>query len=309
MCGSASFRVLQDKVLYSRIGDSHGQIVEEHHLRATAPDDYDVLGVPVEFAPPDNDYALPFDRWKLHLDETINRDSLPPWYSARRARRQCLDAMSDWWSYHAVDAGKHICDMGRTLIVLRGSPQIIVRGGDPAGIRGALLVCGKASPKITQSGGDVFVYGRASPSILQSGGDVFIRGKGRPNIGQCGGYVFTLDQSRPKIVKSDGEVHAYGKSRPSITQSGGWAYACGESQPKIVQSGGLVNTLNDSHPSIVQIGGTVNTLNDSRPHITQSGGCVYTYDNSRPSITQSGGEVHAYGKNQPRIIRWKCQER
>jgi len=81
--------------LYSRIGDSHEQIVEEHHLRATAPDDYDVLGVPVEFAPPAGDYTLLFDRWRLRLDETVNRDNLPSWYSSEKARQQCLDAMPE----------------------------------------------------------------------------------------------------------------------------------------------------------------------------------------------------------------------
>ena len=211
MCIPASFRVLQDRVLYSRLGDSHEHIVEEHHLRVTAPDDYDVLGVPVEFVPPAGGYTLPVDRWELLLSATINRITLPSWYSDARARQQCLDAMPDWWADHVVEDGEHLCGPERSLLVISGSPQIIVVGG-------LLCVCASAAPQITLCEGRVFTLDKSQPSTTQTGGEMFTCGESRPKIVQSGGLVFTLDHSRPQIVKSGGEVHSYGKSQPVVTR-------------------------------------------------------------------------------------------
>ncbi|MHC4464909.1 MAG: hypothetical protein ACYS30_26290 [Planctomycetota bacterium] len=74
MCKPASFVVTKKEVFWSKLDESHEVIIEENKLK-----EKDVHGnitfVRIEIVPPENNYGLPFSKWKYNLDQDI----LPEW--------------------------------------------------------------------------------------------------------------------------------------------------------------------------------------------------------------------------------------
>ena len=189
MCKPASFRVLPDRVLFSRVGDSHEQILEEHLIRVTDREDWDRIGVPVELSPPEMNFELPFERWVFALDDTINASHLPGWWKAAAAERQCREALPEWWSYHHVEGGEHTCGAGRTLIVSGTGCTLTVQGG-------ACYAYGYGHT-FTLTGGECYANGGGNTITLQ-GGECRAYGGGNTIIVQ-GGWCYA-DRNRNTII-------------------------------------------------------------------------------------------------------------
>jgi len=170
MCNPASFVVFEDRVLWSRVGDSHEQIRQENGIavRQDGVLDWEREGIPCEIVPPDRDYTLPLDKWQFMWDEGVNPAKLPAWaFDAEVRCRTCLDS---WAASHVVREGEHECGDGRTLVLL-GTARLV-----------------------GQTGGRVWLYGNAQ-SHGQTGGVACLYGQAQSH-GQADGEVWLFEQAQ-----------------------------------------------------------------------------------------------------------------
>jgi hypothetical protein len=90
MCKPASFVITKDRIYWSKLSDSHEDIIREFKLNA------DGIGGPnivrVEIAPPSGNLSLPLEQWKYQLDQT----DVPKWYDAKTAERECRAELKAW---------------------------------------------------------------------------------------------------------------------------------------------------------------------------------------------------------------------
>ena len=90
MCKPASFVITKDRIYWSKLSDSHEDIISEFALNA------DSIGGPnivrVEIAPPNGNLSLPLKQWVYQLDQT----DTPKWYDAKVAERECRAELKAW---------------------------------------------------------------------------------------------------------------------------------------------------------------------------------------------------------------------
>ena len=256
MCKPFSAIVTRNAVLWSRVSDTHEDIIAENHLndKIKAPD-----FVRVELTPQNMDFRKPISEWLF----TVDQDYLPDWWSREWAETITREEAAQWLAIRTITTNQTV--ITGTWIVLAGSPVITQLGG-------AIKIYDHSAPTITQSGGIIETYDHSAPTITQSGGAIETYDHSAPTITQSGGVIETHDHSAPTITQSDGLIRVNAQSTPVITQSGGVIRSYEQSAPVITQSGGVIKIYDQSTPVITQSGGVIKSCEQSVPMITQSKG-------------------------------------
>ena len=94
MCTPASLVLTKDKVFFSKVSNSHEDIIEEYCLAADGVRGPNVLRV--EVVPPKDDYSLPIEEWDYRVDQIV----LPEWVDAMRDEQRTRTALKEWNKYH-----------------------------------------------------------------------------------------------------------------------------------------------------------------------------------------------------------------
>ena len=99
MCKPASFVITKDKVFWSKVSDSHEDIIKEFSLAA------EVAGkiciVRCEITPPEEGrFDLPAEKWIYKTDQ--EGSSLPEWFDASEVEARCHVALSKWISARVI---------------------------------------------------------------------------------------------------------------------------------------------------------------------------------------------------------------
>ena len=94
MCTPASFVLTKDSIFWSKISNSHEDIIEENKLCADGARGPNILRV--EISPQDADYTLPLKSWKYHTDQDI----LPVWANVENDEKRTRLALKTWKKYH-----------------------------------------------------------------------------------------------------------------------------------------------------------------------------------------------------------------
>lgn len=169
MCQPASFIVTRERVLFSKLGDSHELIITENKL------DDSMRGgdfVRVEIVPPHGNYSLPLKKWIYNTDQ----HECPEWYNAKEAEIACRKEIKVWAKHHIVKSGEHECAAEQTLIAL-GNATVNVSGGEVFGHDDCVLnvsggvVRGYCNCVLNVSGGTARGYGNCVLNV--SGGEVW----------------------------------------------------------------------------------------------------------------------------------------
>jgi hypothetical protein len=194
MCRPASFVVTKTKVFWSLNDESHETIIEENNLKES-----DIRGnstfVRVEVVPSDNNYTLPFSKWKYCLDQ----DNVPKWYDEKKVEKRCRAKLKEWRKAKIVmpgevrggiDIGQMVaiygtvkCIYGGTVEYIYGGTVEYIYGGTVKCIYGGTVKCiyggtveyktGTLPTKIT--GNPIIVnYGSLTKEILHSSQAVLI---------------------------------------------------------------------------------------------------------------------------------------
>jgi hypothetical protein len=128
MCGMASFVIFPDKILWSKVHDSHSKILTENNIpdKGVIGSDTAEIAVLVEILPPDYDYRLPVSRWVFFKDENTKGKE---WYNKIEVEKACRALLPQWEKYHVVKSGKHSFNGEFTKIILGGEVEIIGQTG------------------------------------------------------------------------------------------------------------------------------------------------------------------------------------
>ena len=126
MCKPASFVVTKDKVFWSKVSDSHEDIIKEFSLTA------EVAGkiciVRCEIKPPkEGRFDLPAEKWIYKTDQDGN--SLPKWFDAAEVEARCRVELDAW-----IDT--KVVLKGRLIQKLEYGVSVFVCGGTVNEVRG-----------------------------------------------------------------------------------------------------------------------------------------------------------------------------
>ena len=127
MCKPASFVVTKDKVFWSKVSDSHEDIIKEFSLAT------EVAGkiciVRCEVTPPkEGRFDLPSENWIYKTDQ--EGGYLPEWFDSEEVEERCRLALNEWISERVVAVGRVIqnLEIGLSVFVCGGTVNA-VRGG------------------------------------------------------------------------------------------------------------------------------------------------------------------------------------
>ena len=116
MCRPASMIVTSGhKMTWSKTNDSHSDIRREFGMPENPVGR--VTSVQVEIVPLNEDYALPLKNWKFVVDQ----DTLPDWWDAVEAEKQCRISLEDWAKVRLVRHGENREIKDARVFALAGS--------------------------------------------------------------------------------------------------------------------------------------------------------------------------------------------
>ena len=108
MCEPASFILTKDRAYWSKLTDSHKDIIAEFGLHTDGAKGPKI--VRVEITPPDGKFDAPLDQWKYKVDQ----DQTPKWFDAAEGEQAARLALVEWAAFHVhavgsceVKDGKH----------------------------------------------------------------------------------------------------------------------------------------------------------------------------------------------------------
>jgi hypothetical protein len=164
----ASFVLTKDRVYWSKLTDSHEDIIREHNLSPDSTHDPNILRV--EIAPPDGNYALPPDQWIYRVDHDIR----PPWADDTADEKRTRLALAEWYAAGIVPPGT-VAD------VVSGKVKAVL--GQVDRVWGSVNeVCGGGYVNVVRDGGYVNrvwdggyvnrVWEGGSVNVVQKGGSV-----------------------------------------------------------------------------------------------------------------------------------------
>jgi hypothetical protein len=156
MCRPASLIVTKSSVFFSKLGDSHEDIIRENNLHPDGARGPTI--VRVEIVPPNVRYDLPLDQWAYAVDQDI----LPDWYDADDAERRARVALTEW-------ADHHIIREGRIDGISEGMTRILLGDAQSHGQTGGWCRCYESSQSHGQAGG-CCICNDSSQSHGQAGG-------------------------------------------------------------------------------------------------------------------------------------------
>ena len=127
MCKPASFVITKDKVFWSKVSDSHEDIIKEFSLAA------EVAGkiciVRCEITPPkEGRFDLPADEWIYKTDQEAK--SLPEWFDAAEVEARCRMELVYWLETKVVLQGRIIqkLESGVSVFVCGGTVNEVCGG-------------------------------------------------------------------------------------------------------------------------------------------------------------------------------------
>ena len=155
--------VTKKQVFWSKTSESHEAIIEEFGLK-----EKDVRGnvtfVRIEIVPLDNDYALPFSKWKYELDQ----DLLPKWYVAKDVERRARKHLKEWRKQKVIMPNeKRVVKEGDYILINCGTVQEVYSGGTVQKVYGGTV-------QEVYSGGTVITYIKLDKGILKSASAVLV---------------------------------------------------------------------------------------------------------------------------------------
>ena len=136
MCRPASMIcTLGHKMTWSKTKDSHSEIRREFGMPENSPGR--VTSVQVEIVPRDEDYSLPLPQWTFVVDQ----DTLPDWWDAVEAERQCRLELENWARVRLVRHGEHRDEIveGELITAICGGTASAIRGGTVSEIWGGTV--------------------------------------------------------------------------------------------------------------------------------------------------------------------------
>jgi hypothetical protein len=218
----ASMFVLRDRVLWSKVSDTHNEIAAGFELPGWIAGR--LSAVPVEIVPLNGDYSRPLSEWKMKLD--IEKHLLPEWWEQSDAVTRCSIALAEWAAHHILEQGVHSAS-GVFSLIVRGNAILNVTGQTG----GYCRAYDNAILNVTgQTGGDCRAYDNAILNIIgQTGGDCRAYDNATLNIiGQTGGDCRAYGEATlSALEQAGGYCRAYDSTVLNVTrQTGGfcWAY-------------------------------------------------------------------------------------
>ena len=112
MCRMASLIQARDKIYWSKLSDSHDDIIREFNLGHLDADVLHVELVRVEIIPPGDNYALPLCEWEFHTDQDI----IPEWYDPYDSEKRARIALEKWAERKIISSVRHV-DHGNYVAV------------------------------------------------------------------------------------------------------------------------------------------------------------------------------------------------
>ena len=200
MCKPASFVVTKNRIFWSKLSNSHEDIIEENNLNdSTRSPDF----VRIEISPKDKDLTIPMKNWIFKLDQ----DFKPEWFDPKEAEIAARLELKSW---------------RKCFIINRKSDKpLIISEGEKYVISGNIIVDGGYVKFYEKSKGTV--YGGVADFCNKStgtvnGGDInfFNYSTGTVN----GGRVNFLNKSTGTV--NDGTVYFWDNSTGTV--NGGFVY-------------------------------------------------------------------------------------
>ena len=158
MCTPASFVLTRDRVCWSRVTNSHEDIIREYTLHVDGARGPNV--VRVEITPGDGNYFSDPATWIFCTDQ----DQFPEWYDPARDEARTRAALPEWHQYHCCSQDAE----GPNASLLGGDMVTQTAGNDStlkAGYR-STLTAGKRS---TLTAGDDSTLKAGNDSTLKAG--------------------------------------------------------------------------------------------------------------------------------------------
>lgn len=185
MCRPASFVATPSRVYYSRLGDSHRQILKEQGIcDGWHTDDF----VKIEVCPPAGDYNCPLSHWLFSFDVGV-----PCWAAAIRENLEveCRALLPEWAVWHfLIPEGDNEVKEGMTRIARPGVLRVKQTGGQ-------LLITAGASPIVEMTGGCCYAMRDSFPTVQK-----LCRG----DVCDESGFCIYRGQRRVKMKLRDGSL-------------------------------------------------------------------------------------------------------
>ena len=170
MCQFASLVLTKDKCFWSKVHDSHTEIVKEHGLSEDGARGPNVLKV--EIVPPDGDFTRPMAEWAFRVDQDITPDWWEPVEGERRAREGLVDlhayAVHMAGETNGISEGRHYVGGSATVSGVWGSATVRDVWGSATvlGVWGSATVRGvRGSATVRDVRGSATVTDMAGESI------------------------------------------------------------------------------------------------------------------------------------------------
>lgn len=230
MCYPASFIATPSRIFYSIRNDSHSSILMENNILDRTFSDREKFAK-IEISPPSHDYGLHFDQWNFKFDQ----DWTPQWANDIRdvIEKECRNLLPSWAIHHILPPhGKFTIQEGVSRIITKGSPEIIVRGGE-------VRICGSSFPSVTLEHGMIKIYHYCAPTIIQHAG-----------------FIEICDKASASITQLNGVIRVSSNGKCVIDQLSGSIICVDRSSPRIITRSGSIATGNHSRPKIEEIGNT-----------------------------------------------------
>ena len=147
MCRPASMiATLGHKMTWSPTKDSHSDIRAEFGMPENGIGR--INSVQIEITPPNGDYSLPPTQWTFCVDQ----DTLPDWWDAEEAEKQCRIALEAWAKVRLVRSGEvRTLNDGEHVTALCGGTLSKMCGGTLSKMSGGTLseMCGGTLSKMS----------------------------------------------------------------------------------------------------------------------------------------------------------------
>ena len=185
MCNPASFVIARNgkKAFWSRLTDSHEEIITEHKLVEMVADKICIARV--EIVPPCGDMTKPLKQWIFRTDQNI----LPNWYDPKLAEKVCRGELKDWFASKVFLAGEHeikeglVYALGSSRVVARDSSSVVAWGSSRVVARDSSSVEAWDSSRVVARDSSTIIQIHSTPKITLSGWAVNIdRSGGKPVI-------------------------------------------------------------------------------------------------------------------------------
>ena len=168
MCNPASFVLTKDRVFWSKLTDSHDEIVKEFSLcesiRNESVSTMKVCLLKVEIIPPkETDFATPLDQWVFRVDSS----PVPKWFDAVADEKRARNELVKWAAAKIISKGERSIKGG--AVYASGSASVRASGSASVTASGSASVTAYDSASVRASdSASVRASGSASVTAYDS---------------------------------------------------------------------------------------------------------------------------------------------